>query len=168
VLRQRSGLMTKLCGGPFPPVFHLDGNNPMEMAVFALPTFVPATEGKNGIGRFRSRLNLHIWTKPGVAKVRKHDGTVRHLWFCNCSPANVCIKRTADALWMMAGGCDDVSSAQCGCVAYCQSILDNGGCDVEEIIRISPKAPDASGMCVGEHIVFNDVCDGCCPPCTFN
>jgi hypothetical protein len=166
-LRQHRQLVAKICGDALPPVLHLDGHNPVQMAVFALPTFVPATEGKNGVGGFKSRLDLRKWRMPGVIKVRQLDGSARDLWFCDCCPQNVVIKRTAEACYMIAGGCADVDSAQCECVAYCQSVLVNSACDVDEIIEHSPKhgGPDESGMCVREGLLFNHACHGCYPVC---
>jgi hypothetical protein len=154
-LRQHRGLMKKLCGDVLPPWLRSDGNNPMGMAVFAVSAFIAATEGAKGVGRHKARLDLRRWTMPGVAKVRNLDGSARHVWFCNCCPKNVCIKRTAEALHTMAGGCSDVESASCECVQYCQSVFDKAGYDVEELISLSPKyvAPDGPG-------------DRCHPPCT--
>jgi hypothetical protein len=153
-LRQRRALMIKLGGQALPPMLYSDPNSPMQRAVFALPAFVSATEGKAGVGRYKARLELSTWTLPGVTRVREQDGTARHVWFCNCCPEHVCIKRTAEALHTMAGGCSDLHSAACECVQYCQSVLNNGGRDVEEIIRISPTyvAPFRAG-------------DGCYFPC---
>jgi hypothetical protein len=145
--RQRRALMIKLGGNALPPMLHADGNSPMQMAVFALPAFMSATESKAGVGRSKARLDVGKWTLPGVTRVLEQDGTSRHVWFCNCSPDGVCIKRTAEALHTMAGGCSDVHSAACDCVQYCQSVLIQGDRDVEEIIRISPTylAPYGAG-----------------------
>lgn len=133
--RQRRALMRRLDRdghNGLPPMLRCDGQHPMRRVVFALPAFVPATE-KRG-----ASLDLKQFTMPGATVVRAIDGSAQYLWFCSCSPENVVIKRTAEALHMMAGGCSDVKSAACECVQYCQAILSTSDVGVGEVIEMSP------------------------------
>ena len=107
-------------------------STPCRVEPFALPAFVPATDRRG------ASLDLKQFTLPGATVVRAIDGSAQYLWFCSCSPENVVIKRTAEALHMMAGGCSDVKSATCDCVQFCQAILSNSGVDVGDMIEVAP------------------------------
>lgn len=133
--RQRLTLMRRLHNDGnhgLPPMLRCDGQHPMRRVVFALPAFVPATDRRG------ASLDLKQFTLPGATVVRAIDGSAQYLWFCSCSPENVVIKRTAEALHMMAGGCSDVKSATCDCVQFCQAILSNSGVDVGDMIEVAP------------------------------
>ena len=138
--RQRRALMSRLVGDSsgMPSMLHCNGEHPMPRVVFALPGFVPAKESAQGRGRSGARLDLSRITLPGATAVRAEDDTAQFLWFCDCSAQHVVIKRTAEALHTMAGGCSEVQSADCECVQYCQAILSKSGMDVGDMIRMSP------------------------------
>ena len=152
--RKRQCFMKKLVPGSYglPPMLTCDGEHPMRMAVFCLPAFVPERESVKGSGRATARLDLNHWTLPGAAVVRASDDTAQYLWFCNCSAENIVIKRTAEALHSMAGGCSDVKSAECECVQYCQAILSKADVDVGTLIKHSPM-----------HSYYDDDCAGRLP-----
>ena len=164
--RQRRALMSRLVGdlSGMPSMLHCNGEHPMPRVVFALPGFVPAKESARGRGRSGARLDLSRITLPGATAVRAEDDTAQFLWFCDCSAQHVVIKRTAEALHTVAGGCSDVQSADCECVQYCQAILSKSGMDVGDMIRMSPMHYDNEdvGHAPGESRIFcninSDIC----------
>ena len=164
--RQRRALMRRLVGDSsgMPSMLHCNGEHPMPRVVFALPGFVPAKERVQGRGRSGARLDLSRITLPGATAVRAEDDTAQFLWFCDCSAQHVVIKRTAEALHTVAGGCSDVQSADCECVQYCQAILSKSGMDVGDMIRMSPMhyGNEDVGHAPGESRIFcninSDIC----------
>lgn len=161
LMRQRRARMSVTFGSAHPPLLYRAGDNPVHMAVWGVPGFVPASESNRGSGRATSRLNLHDWSTPGVAVVRESDDSARAVWFCNCTAENVQKYRFIEALHSMAGGCSDLESACCSCVLYCAGVLDDGGLSVEDTIRNAPTYHGTSEL-------EGNVCVRDVPPLAFS
>lgn len=138
LMRQRRAKMHAIFGSVHPPSLYRAGDHPVQMAVWGVPEFVPASKSNRGTRRATSRLNLHRWSTPGVAVVRESDDSARAVWFCDCNAENVQKFRHIEALHSMAGGCSDIESTGCQCVRYCAGVLDDGGLSVEDMIRNAP------------------------------
>jgi hypothetical protein len=128
----RCAMCREFGGDGLPPILTRDSEYPLQAVCFALPRFQGETPHRHG------KLDLKHWSCPGVACVRGHHDQNKMVWFCDCTTANVCVRRMVEGLHMVEDGCSDVVDANCLCVQYVKAILKDTGCSVEEIIDGSP------------------------------